>query len=327
MVACRIALASAVALTACGNFESPDIVLDLRILGVTTSPPEVVVDADDPDDIPIDDIPDVQVCALIADPAESRQLEYRMTACPPRGSRRCDSATAPRFEFGSGTAPDPEESDDPVSICGTLVAAGSLLAILRESVRADDLAGFGGVAVQIELEVAPVGAPEETQYASKKMRYSPRLPAERIANSNPFAERIMVAREANGERNRGFAAPLGRCGDVEPITALAGEKLTFVPFPGEGTREDYVVPTFDGGAREFTESLDYAWYATAGNWSSGTTGGPPDLSGNIDDGETSWTAPDDPEDVGDELDVRMWFVQRDERGGLAWYESCVRVIP
>ena len=27
------------------------------------------------------------------------------------------------------------------------------------------------------------------------------------------------------------------------------------------------------------------------------------------------------------LDVPLWIIQRDERGGTAWFESCVRVIP
>jgi hypothetical protein len=25
--------------------------------------------------------------------------------------------------------------------------------------------------------------------------------------------------------------------------------------------------------------------------------------------------------------VQLWVVQRDERGGVSWYESCVRVVP
>jgi hypothetical protein len=115
---------------------------------------------------------------------------------------------------------------------------------------------------------------------------------------------------------------------VEPFTVLAGEKIAILPVAGVGTREDYVVPTFDGDVREFTENLSYSWFATDGNWTSRSSGGPPDLgTGAIQDPETQWIAPDDPEVVGDGLDVRMWFVQRDERGGLAWYESCAHVEP
>ena len=43
--------------------------------------------------------------------------------------------------------------------------------------------------------------------------------------------------------------------------------------PPEGVREDYVVPTFDGGSRMFTESLTYQWLAGDGEWSRSRTGG------------------------------------------------------
>jgi hypothetical protein len=33
------------------------------------------------------------------------------------------------------------------------------------------------------------------------------------------------------------------------------------------------------------------------------------------------------EDVPETRDLPLWIIQRDERLGVAWYESCVRVVP
>src|SRR5690606_22747649 len=99
------------------------------------------------------------------------------------------------------------------------------------------------------------------------------------------------------------------------------------PLEPQGAREDYVVPTFDGGSRMLTENLSYAWYATAGEWNRENTGGPRDFAGNAPPLDSTWTAPTDPEIVGAGLDVALWMVQRDERGGQTWYHSCLRVVP
>ena len=41
---------------------------------------------------------------------------------------------------------------------------------------------------------------------------------------------------------------------------------------------------------------------------------------------TDWTAPS-AKDLDGPTDVSFWFIQRDERLGLTWYEACVRVVP
>jgi hypothetical protein len=79
-------------------------------------------------------------------------------------------------------------------------------------------------------------------------------------------------------------------------------------------------------SRMFTESLTYQWLASAGHFSAGTTGGTRDAFGNPPPLFTDWTAPA-AKDLDGPTDVSFWFVQRDERLGLAWYEACVRVVP
>ncbi len=332
----RLSLAAAACLAgACDtDFEDPSIVLDLRILGMRAEPPEIVtpVDPDDPTDVDLADIPPVQVCALVAEPDRERGAHYRMRLCPPTGGGRCTGADEGEeeqtvFDLAEADVGDPDTLGA-TDICATIEPSADLVVVVMQSVRADDLAGFGGIGVQVDLAVTPEGGgDEDTVWGFKRVRYSPQLPAERVANGNPSLEGITGAREPTGERDRDFEIPLGRCGAVDPFLVAPGERITMLPREAEGAREDYVLPTFEGGARHYTENLRYQWHATAGDWTRFETGGTTDAVGNEPPLDTRWTAPDDPEEIGDGLDVAMWIVQRDERGGQTWYETCARVQP
>ena len=75
-----------------------------------------------------------------------------------------------------------------------------------------------------------------------------------------------------------------------------------------------------GGANE-------SWLATAGGFSSGSTGGPRDVAtGDPAPLFTDYRAPA-AEDLTGPTDIQLWIVERDERLGAVWYESCVRVVP
>ena len=320
-----IALAVFSATTGCGEFELPSIVLDLRILAMQVEPPEIVIEFDpenlpqSPSDIQIDDI---QVCALVADPADSRGLEFVMSACAPTETLRCDGPERPFTPVGQGMVGDPEDAGQPVTICGTLVPDIRLFNVLQDAVENDSLSGFGGVAVLIDLAVFPAGSDiDHAEWAAKRMLFAPRIPAERVANRNPSLDELHITREGGEE----ISAPLGRCGDIAPVTASPGEKLDFEPVETEGARENYVVPTFEGGSRMFTENLTYSWYASTGKWQREISGGPIDFAGNEPPLDSKWTAPEEVTAAGQ--DVRFWLVQRDERGGLKWYETCVHVAP
>ena len=311
----------ATAAVGCGSFESPSIVLDLRVLGISVEPPEIVAPfvPDDPESVVFDD---VEVCALVADPGASRQLAFNMVACAPTDALRCDLADQTLATIGGAVVDDPEEAGATVELCATLSNSDELYDVINESIRADTLAGFGGIGVQIELSVGPEpGSLEETQFAAKQMLYSPQIPFDRVANRNPWLDQITATIDAGEE----LSLPLGRCSDITPLAVDAGAELELLPVEPEGVREDYVVPTFDGAVRELTENLRYAWYATAGKWSANNTGGPRDFAGNDADLDSTWTAPPAERVDADGLDVTLWLVQRDERGGLAWYQSCVHV--
>jgi hypothetical protein len=310
---------------ACTDFEDPTVVVDTRILGMRAEPPEIVVpfDAEDPTSVDPADLVPVEVCGLVADPAEERGISYTMSLCRPTSDGICD--IDPTFELGSGHVEDPETSAEAVRICVTIEPGPDLLEVLEDALSDDDLAGFGGIQVQVELRVKPDGDEEEIGF--KRVRYSPQLPADRVANANPSAEAIVGLRRASGTRGLDFAMPLGRCGAIEPFEAFVGERVQFLPIETAGVREEYVVPTFDGGSRRLVENITYQWLSTAGDWAPFNSGGTIDVAGNEPPLDSIWSAPEDPEEVGDGLDVNVWVVQRDERGGQAWFESCARVLP
>lgn len=310
----------------CGEFETRSIILDLRILAMRVEPPEVIIplDFENPPDSPDDvEIPDIEVCALVADPADSRSLEYVLGACAPNEDDRCSGDPERLYApIAEATVPDPEEADTPVSMCGTLSPSVQFFSVIQESLENDALSGFGGLQVYIELITRPQGAPlDDAQYGIKLLLLSPQIPPDRVANQNPGLDALTIELEDDEE----ITMPLGRCGDVEPPVVSPGVTINFVPVESPGAREDYVVPTFEGGVRMFTENLSYSWYATAGDWQREISGGPKDIAGNDPPLDSEWRAP---EDIGtDSQDVPIWVVQRDERGGLTWYETCIRVQP
>lgn len=326
----RAAAALALAASAaCTDFEDPAQVIDMRVLGMRADPPEVLVPYDpaDPTRVEIGGVPEVRVCALVADPADQRGLEYSFSYCRPTGNGRCRGSITV-VELGDGEVDDPEESSEPVEICTTLAPGPDLADVLVEAFGADSLLGFGGVSAQVALAITPVGGEVvETLYAFKRVRFSPELPADRTANVNPALDRLIGLRQPTGERGLDFDVPLGRCGDIQPFDVAPGEPITFLPVELEGARQRYVVLTFDGGERHYTENFTYQWLASEGNFSPFESGGTIDVAGNKPTLDSRWRAPSDRELIGDGLDVRIWLIQRDERGGQAWYETCARVVP
>lgn len=324
-----VAIAAA-GLAACDTgFESPELVIDLRVLGMTASPPEIVasVDPDDPASISFDDVGSTELCALIADPGAERALRWRMEACPPANNGRCPDRFSP-LPVGQGVIEDPETQGVAAAPCATLQPSLWLAGAIEESARADDLLGFGNVSVMISLAVWPDGEPiAVAEWAEKKMRYAPRIPEARVANQNPTLDAVRIARAPTGGRGDDFDLPLGRCGEIAGFPVAPGERIQAIPRETDGARENYLVPTFDGGQRMLTEALSYQYYATAGNWTRFGAGGPRDSAGNRPPIDSRWSAPDDAELIGDGLDVSLWIIVRDERGGQAWYESCARVVP
>lgn len=320
-----LAPALALAAAACGSFEDPSIILDLRPIAIVVEPPEQVVDVDPANPLAVE-FEDVELCALVADPLR-RQLEWSMVACPPQRDLRCTTLDEPFLVLDPPVTVGPPAGVSQEA-CATLPAGPELTAIVRSTIENDSLGGFGGVDINVSLRVVPAGAPEEEAiYAGKAVRFSVRLPEERVANQNP----VMTELAAQLDRGTGLEEPIalasGGCGaSNDPLIITDTVRLKLSPRPLDGAAETYVVPTFEGGSRTFTENLRYQWLATAGDFSRGETGGPRDAAGNPATISTEWRPPElRTDETGRNID--LWVVQRDERGGTSWLETCIRVVP
>jgi len=313
---------------ACGRFQDPNVVVDLRVLAMASSPPDQVIDIDLSQPVTpataqgvISQLVPTQVCALVADPSLERRLAWSLTACEWDGLR-CDE-NAPQVVIGEGLSEDPETLPTP-QICGTVEVGADLLRILSDFVQADALHGLGGIDYPVVLRVGGEDADRTLdQYATKTVRVAPRIPMTRTANTNPSIDHF----DATIEDGATVPLPLGRClENPAPIEMPPGKKLRLLPIEPAGAREVYVVPTLDGKSQTFTESLTYQWIAGAGGFSSGSTGGPRDVSGNPAPLQSDYKSPAADELMGP-TDVTIWIVQRDERLGVHWYEACIRVVP
>jgi hypothetical protein len=315
-------------LAGCSSFQDPDIVVDLRVIAMDATVPEQVVDVDlanppQPTELLAQLTPST-VCALVADPGTARRLRYELTLCRFGDFHRCDpDVTVP---LSSGIIEDPETGMvTATKMCATVENDGSLLGVILATLRGDALGGLGGIDYLVQLRVGGEdGDPALDLYASKTLRVAPRIPVAREANHNPSLARIEATLDGEPEPHE---LVIARCVDqTAPLIVKPGETVRLVPIETEGAREAYVVPTLDGKSRMFTESLTYQWSAGAGGFSSGDTGGPRDVAGNEAPLFTDWKAPR-AEDLTGETDVALWIVQRDERLGVGWYESCIRVVP
>jgi hypothetical protein len=318
--------------SACASFESPDIVLDTRVIAMSATVPDQVIDIDlsmgepRPADL-LDQMVPSTMCALVGDPTFDRRLRWSMTLC-----QRCDDGCCsdlPQVPLTEGIAEDPELAVPAPQMCATVEPDGNLLGIVLAIFEEDVFQGLGGLDYGVVLQVGGEGEdPALDQIAGKTLRVNPRIPAEVTANTNPTLDQFDAAPYTEEGRTLDpFPLPMGRCVDqTEPLTLVPTQRVRITPVEPESARETYVVPTIDGVGQTFTESLTYQWLAGAGSYSSGSTGGPRDITGNPAPLFTEFRAPR-AEDLAGPTDIPLWIVQRDERLGATWYETCIRVVP
>jgi hypothetical protein len=316
-----------IVLIGCGKFQDPNIVVDLRVISMEASVPEQVIDIDLTNPPPpaqiLPQLVPSEVCALVADGNFTRRLRYSLTMCPQTTEDRC-SDSDPQVLLSSGLLDDPDVTIPEPRLCGTVMPDVSLIAIVLNTLQGDALHGLQGVQYEVVLRVGGEGAdPSLDLYAGKALQLAARVPPQRIANTNPS----LTAIDASIDGADAGPLPLGRCVDqTAPLVVAPEQVVRFTPIEPPGVRETYVIPTLDGGFETFTENLTYDWTAATGSFSDGQTGGPHDPFGNAPPLFTDWTAPK-ASDLNGQTDFPFWLVQRDERLGVHWYESCVRVMP
>jgi hypothetical protein len=297
-----LALLALAGLSCDPGFEKESIVKDLRVLALQTEPPELVLP--DLDHV----IPEVAIEVLWADPADPRERPWTLSAC----------AIGAKYRYVNGGEINQDRDRCETDRLALPLAAGSArpgdpiralfradAGILARAREADPLKGFDGqVTVVIEVAIGAVDDPLRA-YAQKRVTYALPIPEGKLADENPHFARI----EADG-------APLADGATVAPL-----QKVKLDPKPADGAAQPYRVLTFTGGTRDLTESLRYAFFATAGKFSQEKTGGAQRLQlGQVaPDTFTEWTAPKEPGPV------TLWFVIRDERGGASWLVRTIDV--
>lgn len=309
------------AATACDTFEDRNVVIDLRILAMTATPPEQVVDITatrEPAALLAQLVP-TRVCALVSEPNLDRRLHYELTLCL-QSSGRCD-ADAPQIAIGNGVIDDPDTTVPEPQLCGTVQPDQNLLNVALAALDDDAFRGLGGVQYGVELKVGgETDDPSLDTYGFKSLALQPKLPTDRVANRNPSLRALTAAVDGGAET----PLQLARCAEATaPLVVPPGSKVRITPIEPDDARETYPILTLDGESRTFTESLTYQWVVSRGQLSRGNSGGPRDRFGNAPSLFTDFTAPR-PDAA---TDIRMWLVQRDERLGAAWFETCVRVTP
>lgn len=314
-----------VVLAGCHTFQDPDIVIDFRVIGMRADIPEQIIDIDITKPPKADEVlaqlVDTQVCALMSDQNFDRQLRWSATLCNLDNAERCTSDV--QVDLGHGIWEDPDTTADP-TFCIPVKANGNLLGVALDYLNNDSLHGLGGIYYGVSLRVGGAGGdPDLDLYAAKSLRIQPRIPPELMANNNPYLDHL----EGAIDGGTSSVLALGRCWDqTAPLEIPADSKLRIYPIEPDDARETYVVPTLDGMSRQFTESLTYQYLATAGGFSTGNTGGPRDPFGNPPQLWTDWHAPP-AKDLDGPRDIDLWVIQRDERLGEQWYQTCVRVVP
>ncbi|HEY4182756.1 MAG TPA: hypothetical protein VGM90_38255 [Kofleriaceae bacterium] len=350
----RALLAGAVLASACGKFETESIVLDLRVLaiktqiddpasGKPTNEADLVIDVDmnhlDLGSLR-DQLRDVDVTALVSDPGKRRVLRYTWTLCLADDDGRC-IAGEPHKQFAdSDTQEDPDTSAFAEYPHATLplsvdeATAITALSMIQSDIQKNPVDALGGVDLDLVLQIGGIDEdPVNDVYAVKKLRIAPRIPAGRLPNQNPSithldgslttATRSSVETEViqtNENDSRCGAMPL------ESATAVMdpGDVITLFP-QASSSVETYVTPGLDGSTIMLTETLSFQWLSTRGSWSDETTGGGHDILGNQSLLGSDWKSPN--VNGTDIVPVQIWMIERDERLGVNWLETCIYARP
>ena len=289
-------LLAACALCACVPQYDPCFAPEMLV-----SSPRVLAMRADPPEASLDD-PRVQVRALVAEetgPASSRPA--RLTLCVPQGE--------------CGLSLDGEVSRGEIRF--DVQAPRDLL---DASLRADALAGFGGVRLEARLDVQ--GAPP----ARKLLLFS---------RSSAPNQPIEVA----GVRATRLGVEVSRAGDFQQpgpqLQLTVGLQFGLLPLLGEGG-EEYDVIDLSGRSVRLRERVSYELYSSGalyfGKLPYSVTVGPLVYFGTLDPDAALADEPLGAPPSNGTLDATvfgsgwLWIVARDGRGAVAWASVAVEGV-
>ncbi|HZX97173.1 MAG TPA: hypothetical protein VFE90_21840 [Myxococcales bacterium] len=284
-------LALLLLLAACTpDFAAPSDVTDLRVLAVQAEPPEARFDPDAGVAEP------VKVDVLAVDPSrDAGPQSIQLQICGPTDSRRCDEGPV----IDAGTVP--------LSFTLPSVDATALLAN-------DDLAGFGGIRVQLSFTVDD-GSPKGPVHGDKVIIYSSALPP------CPPDAGIAPSRNRNPALTGVLLTVAGQdAGAFAPDASLTvGTEYGLRPVLADGGEEDYCTVDLRGEVLQLREQAHYAFFTAPGGEFDSDTADEPLDGGAPPDGLTRFTPHADAGTI--------WIVVRDGRGGESWLERSWTASP
>ncbi|MBL8955541.1 MAG: hypothetical protein JNK82_32500 [Myxococcaceae bacterium] len=321
-----------VAVAACtGPQDDPSQVFDLRVIGASFSPPEVMAPSCQGLIGGIADggsggalaafiafaVP-IELKWLVLDPnGGGRDITYELRACANPGDLECDDE-GDWLPLTQGTM-KPGELSYTVPLATTFLS-GSLFdggqPLLLEVINQDQFRGFGGIRVPVVLHVK---AGDEEVFAQKLMVYNCRFFEDQLVNVQPVIPGVTV---------NGREWPESLDGGPTINLSLSGEReFEMAPIDFAPLEEEYVVPSFMLEPVRLKESWKFSWHASLGRFSSPTTGGT-DFTGRVGEPESSWLPRIDGGTAGLFVtDVDFWFVVRDGRGGASWITRKAHFAP
>jgi hypothetical protein len=339
------------------DFQNETTVQDLRILAVTSEPPEVIVDSGptsmEAQLCPSDEklkalfaeaamhaavpLPVMTVRPLVVDPrGGGRPVHYRAVACvsptggvDEQGGGGNMMPGGVRQTIGRGACPD----NAPVLGEGDVTpAAGSVTPeisvplslnadLLTAGLLQDPLGLIYGLALTVQ--VTATAGPEQV-VVRKRVLVTARLAPDQVPNQNPLIPAVSFRKHVDEE--------LVPFNTLEPPTVRLGEKLRLQPTAGDkqtyptriGDRHTGCVHT-----ESVSEALRFAFFASAGTFSpdSTTTEAPVFRDPGPDPHrlEAVYEAPKEMPAEG--ANVRVWIVTRDERLGSSFIELPLKLVP
>lgn len=315
---------------ACASPEdNPTTVHDLRVLGITFDPPEVMAPSCDVQNPAANLLPllstTITMRALIADPAgEGRDISYDVRACAWPGDRECDAefdSLALKKTDGSlaeGTVKDGEELSLTFSPASLFLEKRTVdngdgttrpQHLLEQVLAQDVYKGLGGLRMPVMLHLK---AGDEEIYAQKLMVFSCKLQFEGFEEMRPNVQPVLPGVVLEGE-------PWPQT----PIRSVQGSgPFKVTPEDFSGLQEAYVVPSFELKPVHLDESWKISWYTTYGRMSAENSGGT-DPDGETGRHNLEWTPPT----VKEAKQVSFYIVVRDGRGGTSWITRRVDYAP
>ncbi len=320
---------SLVAAACTGPQDRPEKVHDLRVLGMSFDPPEVLMKSCTPrlfqsviaangsdggitsldpkalEALGLAASVPITLTTLIADPAGAgRELRYELYACASTGDRLCASETqSVLLRDGATTA---GELKIPLSLGTVLFANGDPL--LLDVINKDTYKGLGGIRVPVVLKLWATDT-NETIYAQKLMVYQCNLFPTMKQNVQPVLPGVSLA---------------GAAWTADEVREIhGGGPFSIEPDDFSALEEAYVVPSLSFKPVDVVESWKIARYTTGGEVSPYETGGA-DLTGEAVRHHATWkpgaalTTP---------TELQFWFVVRDGRGGESWLTRRARWTP